>query len=160
MVGRTADATLAIFPGDGSGIFGDPVIVGLGVAPSSIAVDDFDLDGYQDIVAGSYGAEVIFGAGSGTFQSPVAYDMGSALGIFTGDVDGNGTPDVTFSLTIATLLNGRLGAEVSDASGLVGTAAVLQARAGRLRFPGLPVAAQRRAARGRRQHLGRRRPQP
>jgi hypothetical protein len=70
-----------------------------GSIPSMLAVADLRGNGIQDIVEvsqdGLPGVNVVLGNGDGTFQSAVAYDMGGGgASITTGDLNGDGYPDV------------------------------------------------------------------
>jgi hypothetical protein len=124
------DQTLALLPGLGDGTFGEPAIIGLGTYSNALAVADFDADGLLDLAAGGMPGVVLFGAGSGTFRSPLVYPSLGASAIFAADFEGTGVPEPVFvNAGLFTLRNGALGVRVPDAGAIVGTAATLTARA-------------------------------
>ncbi len=136
IVGST-NGTVTIFPGLGDGSFGTPTIIGLGWPVLSVTAADFNGDGNMDLVTAnsSANASVLFGLGNGTFQSPRDYLIGTPFAVLAGDFDGNGLQDAVFANNdplyqgITTLMNGGLGARVEGVSAVVGTPAVLEARA-------------------------------
>jgi hypothetical protein len=69
-----------------------------GSIPAMLTVADLRGNGIQDIVEvsqdGQPGLNVLLGNGDGTFQSAVAYDIGGGASITTGDLNGDGHPDV------------------------------------------------------------------
>ena len=65
--------------GNGDGTFRPKVDYGVGSAPHSIVIQDFDGDGKPDLAVadlGSGAASVLRGVGDGTFQPAVNYSVG------------------------------------------------------------------------------------
>ena len=91
--------TISILLGDGNGGFLPPVSYGVGGAvPIWPAVADFNRDGNPDLaisVTTTDSVAVLLGNGDGTFQPAVNYTVGGGpQGIATGDVNGDGLPDI------------------------------------------------------------------
>ena len=96
---------VTVLLGNGSGGFtvapGSPFAVGS--APYSVAVGDFNGDGYQDLVTANVGGSnvtVLLGNGSGGFTqatgSPIAVANGAAF-VVVGDFNGDGIQDIATS---------------------------------------------------------------
>src|SRR5260370_5203638 len=76
----------------------------VGEQPASIAVADFNRDGVPDLAvvvstpppAGAEGIAILFGLGGGTFGSPeiIFRAPAAALGLVTGDFNGDGIADL------------------------------------------------------------------
>jgi hypothetical protein len=70
------------------------------VAPNSVVVGDFNLDGKMDLAVSSYGSssaevQVYLGKGNGTFSAATAYDVGPGTGpLATVDLNHDGKPDL------------------------------------------------------------------
>jgi hypothetical protein len=85
--------------GNGDGTFRDAVTYPWAVGPfASVAVTDFDGDGYLDVAVGSdwtYGVAILTGHGDGTLRAPIYFGAGfySALAV-AGDFNGDGRPDL------------------------------------------------------------------
>ncbi len=83
--------------------FSPPISVATGLAPSSVAVADFNGDGKPDIVGGSDGVQL--GNGDGTFQTAQPFPVGSfPVGqgqgsVAVGDFNGDGRMDVAVANT-------------------------------------------------------------
>jgi FG-GAP-like repeat len=91
--------TVSVLLADGSGGFLPPVSYGVGGAvPIWPAVADFNRDGNLDLaisVTTTDSVAVLLGNGDGTFQRAVNYTVGGGpQGIATGDVNGDGLPDI------------------------------------------------------------------
>lgn len=81
--------------GVGNGTFTEAVLFPAGSAPKSIVVGDFNEDGIVDLAVASNNLRILLGngtggAGDGTFQGPVSYNVGStpnhlAIGDFNAD---------------------------------------------------------------------------
>ncbi|HKS81014.1 MAG TPA: FG-GAP-like repeat-containing protein [Candidatus Acidoferrales bacterium] len=94
--------SLILFPGNGDGTLGTPVISSLGVAAGggAIAAADFNSDGNPDAVTiGINGVAVAFGNADGTFQTATAYGLNNNAtnfpqSIAIADMNGDGKPDI------------------------------------------------------------------
>ena len=130
----TGDGTIAIFYGNGDGTFVQATI-GLGWTAQALALADFDLDGHMDIVSANGDAgnvALLRGLGGRRFESPAAFPAGVAAQLIAaGDVDGSGSPGVVVATQpgLVSLLTARRAVSVSDASAVVGSAALLSANA-------------------------------
>jgi len=73
----------------------------IGIEPYDICMDDFNNDGYPDIVAaceGSYDISVILGGAKGMYSAPVSYPSdGSPCGVTSGYVDDDDFVDIVFA---------------------------------------------------------------
>jgi hypothetical protein len=136
----TADANaanIALLIGSGTGGFAAPTLIGVGWPSVVVTAADFDGDGHQDVVAlASYPtnrASLLRGLGNGGFQLPETYVVGSSpFRLFTGYFDPGTTIDVAIQNSDATLsfLRGaKLSASVLAASTIVGSPAILDAKA-------------------------------
>ncbi len=77
----------------------------VGLGPQSIAIADFNGDGFQDLAvanAGSNNVSIVLGHGDGTFSPQTAYGVGgSPIALAVGDFDNDGVQD----LVVLTELN-------------------------------------------------------
>ena len=84
--------------GNGDGTFQAATNYVLGATPRSIAVGDFNNDGYRDLAVASYSSNsvsVLLGNGNGTFQPVVNYPAGdSPFDVITSDFNGDGKRDL------------------------------------------------------------------
>ncbi|CAF1343751.1 unnamed protein product [Adineta steineri] len=96
------DCYVAILVGHGNGSFKTPMTFSTGIYsfPSSIDVNDFNGDGYVDIVVanqGNYNIGVFLGKGDGTFGTQITTMMehtNAVSWIAVGDFNGDGKMDV------------------------------------------------------------------
>jgi hypothetical protein len=86
---------VAIFIGEGDGSFNEVSPCHEGYVRYSVAIDDFNGDGNQDLVVGGGGVFVILGHGDGSFESEGSGHpgVGGAM-IAIGDFNGDGNEDV------------------------------------------------------------------
>jgi hypothetical protein len=102
--GGYTNPTASVHLGNGDGTFRTPVPFDVGDTPVSIAVADLDADGKPDVMVGNRGSQdvsVLPGKGDGTFPMLPTLDIGStaagvgaANGLFAGDLQGDGRPDL------------------------------------------------------------------
>jgi uncharacterized protein (TIGR03437 family) len=105
-----AGAGVSMLLGKGDGTFQAPVTIGAGrYPPVQIVAADLNGDRKLDLVMitnnGTAGEILLFaGKGDGTFQSPVALPGAPAgsvpMGLAVGDLSGDGTPDLTVTVTV------------------------------------------------------------
>lgn len=95
-----------------------------GSDPESVAVGDFNGDGYPDLVVANYNAttvSVFLGTAAGTFGTATTYTVGSnPYSVAVGDFNGDGKPDLAVvnsgSNNISELLNTSTGGTLSFAA--------------------------------------------
>jgi hypothetical protein len=116
---------VAVAIGNGDGTFSSATFPA-GIAPSYVVVDDMNGDGFLDLIAvqgggvQTHAVSILLGNGDGTFQAPRVtpqFAFVSPGGIGTGDINGDGIPDVitTGSYQMLVLLgygDGTLGAPI------------------------------------------------
>ncbi|GIW41066.1 MAG: hypothetical protein KatS3mg076_1643 [Candidatus Binatia bacterium] len=91
-------AGLEVFPGDGEGGFGSPVVLGAGSGPVDVAAGDLDGDLRLDVVVGNSAGNsltIFFGKPDGSLEPRETVVVGqpvSRVGI--GDLDADGRPDL------------------------------------------------------------------
>ncbi|UCE24264.1 MAG: VCBS repeat-containing protein [Candidatus Zixiibacteriota bacterium] len=81
-----------------SQVINAPTNYSVGLAPRSIATEDFDGDGFDDLVtanANSNNVSILFGNGDGTFGTAVNYDAGTQpSSVAAGDLDNDSQIDL------------------------------------------------------------------
>ena len=96
--GTGAGGSFSVLLGNGAGGFGAPTTTIVTSALPSVAVDDFNGDGHQDLafVENALDRVLVYtNNGSGGFSLPMLLPVGDGPGsIATGDFDGNGSPDI------------------------------------------------------------------
>lgn len=96
----TSPGTVSVLLGRPDGSFAPEVDYSLGrVAPTGLAVGDFNGDGIPDLVVStqSSGIEVLLGKGDGTFQAPITFQVPSVInltGVAVGDFNHDGKADL------------------------------------------------------------------
>jgi hypothetical protein len=109
--------TVSVLLGNGDGTFQAPVTYPVGDSSSypTVNVGDFNHDGIIDLVVTNFGGStvsVLLGNGDGTFQAPLAYNVGSQpVSTAVGDFNGDSYDDLAVSnhgsSTISVLINDR-----------------------------------------------------
>jgi len=94
-----ASGQVLLLAGNGDGSFGAPEQIATVAAPFTAAAADLNDDGLPDLVTlGSSTLSVILNQGSGSFDAPTNYTVGSRLGPFDGftvaDLNGDGRLDL------------------------------------------------------------------
>ncbi|MGE0127155.1 MAG: FG-GAP-like repeat-containing protein [Blastocatellales bacterium] len=94
-------ASVSVFTANGSGGFNAKQDFAIGTGSFNLTIGDFNLDGNKDIAAANSLANaaaavsVLLGNGNGTFGAKTDFAAGaSPQGIATGDLDGDGNPDL------------------------------------------------------------------
>jgi hypothetical protein len=102
--------------GKGNGAFELPPAYPLASSsfPTSLAMGDFDGNGYADVVVGSASAapfvSLLLGQADGTFRAPLEYGVGSgAQSVVVGDFNSDGQPDIITANAESTNLSVLLG---------------------------------------------------
>jgi hypothetical protein len=89
---------VSVLLGVGDGTFLPQVAYAVGAAGISVAVGDFNGDGFQDIAAANIGSStvsILLGRGDGTFQNDVQYPVGTQpFSLTVGDFNGDGILDL------------------------------------------------------------------
>lgn len=83
--------------GAGDGTFLAPATYAAGSEPNDVVLADFDQDGNVDMAvanAASSVTSVLLGIAGGTFHPAVNYRTGTSHTVATGDLNGDGTPDL------------------------------------------------------------------
>jgi hypothetical protein len=99
------NGTVSVLLGNGDGSFHAPVGLPTGARqPVSVAVGDFNGDGFQDLAVANYGngttdpgsVSVLLGNGDGSFQDPGNFATGGRqpIAVAVGDFNGDGLPDL------------------------------------------------------------------
>ncbi len=96
-VGNPGTAEVAVFLGDGDGTF-QPALLPAVIYGGHIIAADLNHDGNLDVISGNSNLpdiSILFGLGNGRFaQAPVIASAIPATNLSTGDVNGDGRPDL------------------------------------------------------------------
>jgi hypothetical protein len=116
-------STVSFLLGNGDGTFQAAQSYPAGGAPTSLAVTDFNRDGFADIAVANSASgtvSILLGNGDGTFQNAQFYPAGSnPLSLAAADFNGDGNPDLAVinsqSSGTATILLGNGDGTLQDA---------------------------------------------
>jgi hypothetical protein len=104
--------SVSVLLGQGDGSFSNAVVYPVSDYARGLAAGDFDYDGKVDLVASTYGGNLIIlkGNGDGTFSIQPPLNIGGiSFAVAAADFDTNGTPDLVkanlFDNTLNVLLN-------------------------------------------------------
>ena len=90
--------TLALFPGDGAGVFTNPAFTNVGQGPSSLVTGDFNDDGLLDVATSyseSAAVSVLLNNGAGGLSAPKNFIGGGPHeSLVTADFNGDSLPDL------------------------------------------------------------------
>jgi hypothetical protein len=109
-------ADIAVFLGNGHGMFGTANLYSAGISggPLGVIVADFNRDGNPDVavVVSQGDPALLYGNGDGTFQRgiPIEVKNGSGHKLVAGDFNKDGAPDLAIDISItgiAVLINSR-----------------------------------------------------
>ena len=121
---------VAVLFGNGDGTFPSPVKYPAVNGADSVAMADFNGDGFLDLAVVSNGAgspnsagsagtvTLLLGQGDGTFRDKIVYGAGiNPLSVAVGDVNGDGQPDLLFSDNLANAVVVLMNNYISGSSG-------------------------------------------
>jgi PKD repeat protein len=92
-LGHGANISIFFGRGDASVVVAPLSFSGAPLA-RALEVADFNGDGQADVVLAGLGAAVLLGNGDGTFLVPDSFQTSRGLTLLTGDVNGDGIPDI------------------------------------------------------------------
>jgi hypothetical protein len=94
--GNGGTASVYLGSRDGGPLRGTQYPAGLDIVDMAMA--DFNFDAKPDVVFSTkVGTSVLLGNGDGTLQAPSTYGTGWEVGVVTGDMNGDGRPDIVTS---------------------------------------------------------------
>jgi uncharacterized protein (TIGR03437 family) len=111
-VANQFDENVSVLLGNGDGTFKAKVNYAAGGYPAHLAVGDINGDGAIDLVVANQfvpvngGLSILYGDGTGAFQSPVGYSVGTAFYfVVPEDLNGDGVTDIVLAAGAANNVN-------------------------------------------------------
>lgn len=125
--GNPAPGSVTVLLGDRRGGFIASGTTGVGLNPNSISINDFNRDGYQDLVVANQRVNsqlsVLLGNGTGNFLASSGVDAGPAIGGFapeprtvvSSDFNGDGRIDIAWAVSYDNnSVNGNVGIALNN----------------------------------------------
>jgi len=91
----TTSKQVHVLRGNGNGTFQTSVLYNAAVNGTNLSLADVDRDGKHDLLVSGQGTAFLRGKGDATFEQPIVYATGWGQAAIAGDVDGDGTPDLS-----------------------------------------------------------------
>ena len=136
VVVNSFDDNVTMLPNRGDGTFAASEVISAAAFPLSVTAADFNGDQWVDLAFGNSGTQTLPGGvwvllndGAGGFLPPTAYvEAALASGVATGDVNGDGLPDLIVADTFASRLSsGTADVLLNDGNGGFGSPAYYMA---------------------------------
>jgi hypothetical protein len=94
---QVLSGNIAVLLNNGDGTFQPAVKYTVAPGLISVALGDFNGDGYTDVAVLSGSVSVLLGNGDGTFRNQVNYGGGTPTRLAVGDLNGDGKPDLALT---------------------------------------------------------------
>ncbi|HSW46081.1 MAG TPA: VCBS repeat-containing protein [Phycisphaerae bacterium] len=114
---NTTGGDVAVFFNQGGGVFGSPLRITTGIAPTSVAVADLNLDGRPDLAVAnnlSDDVSIVLNQGGGSFAAAANFATGDGpTSVVAADFSGDGIKD----LAVSHMISGAVGAYLNNGAG-------------------------------------------